>query len=631
MANKNIIIREIKLLFFCIISCMVGVSCQTAPVDKILLSSPDFSIQMEIDPAEKQNSYSIFYNGDPIVKEGTWGIRLQNTLLYRNAPFQVKGPQGRTDTTGLRDGTVSLQQFNEYDLIFSDDQRIQLRMFNNAVAYRYVIQSENHWEIEEELSSWTIPPATKTWYFERENHWKLKSYAGEWQSCLAGQLDTISAIGPLQGIPLVFDFGSDVYGFLTEAALYNYSGMRLLAGKNGKLTANFTEDAGFAVDGRLVSPWRVFYIGKGLNQLVNQQVIAALNPKPDPAFFKNIDYIKPGRATWRWWSKGTGTPDQEKKVIGDAAELGFEYSLIDEGWERWEQAWEQVKKLTQYAKDKGVKVLLWKHSNELNKPENDYEIMKHWLDQVKAAGAAGVKVDFMNSEAKLMIDFDIRLLQEAAKRELLVVFHGCQQPSGESYTYPNELTREGIRGLELNKMKEGPIPARHNAALPFTRFVVGDGDYTPLGFSNPGNTTWTHQLATLVCFTSYLQVIAEDPSFLLTEQKVRPALEIIKAIPTDWDETIVLPGSTIGGLAAFARRKGDDWFIGVLATETRQLSIDFSFLHEGNYQSLIIEDHQTNQKNNDKFIVNHGEISSTMNKCFSLKENGGLLLYLQKD
>jgi alpha-glucosidase len=31
-----------------------------------------------------------------------------------------------------------------------------------------------------------------------------------------------------------------------------------------------------------------------------------------------------------------------------------------------------------------------------------------------------------------------------------------------------------------------------------------------------------------------------------------------------WDETIVLPQSDIGELAAFARRSGRNWFVGVL-------------------------------------------------------------------
>lgn len=443
-------------------------------------------------------------------------------------------------------------------------------------------------------------------------------------------LHTVSPTGPVQGPPLIFEFGNDVYGMLTEAALYHYSGMRLLAEEGGKLGVDFTEAEGFALEGNLQSPWRVFYIGKGLNELVNQQVINSLNPNPDPILFADLGYIRPGKAAWRWWSKKTGTPKQELQSADFASSLGFEYSLIDDGWEKWENAWGEVRNIISHAKENQVKILLWKHSNELNLPENDYCAMREWLDKIKAAGAAGAKVDFMNSEAKSIIDFEIRLLEEAAKRKLTIVFHGCHKPTGENFTYPNELTREGIRGLELNGHPEGPIHADHNAALPFTRFVVGDGDYTPIGFTNPGNTTWTHQLATLVCFTSYLQVIAEDPEFLLTNRQVKPVLELIQEMPTVWDETIVLEGSRIGQVAAMARRSGTDWYVGVLNTTSRIFDLDFDFLGTGSYQALVVEDHTTDDGQNDKFSIEMQDVARDTRRNFTLSENGGLVIKITK-
>lgn len=91
------------------------------------------------------------------------------------------------------------------------------------------------------------------------------------------------------------------------------------------------------------------------------------------------------------------------------------------------------------------------HSTTFRDTTNDYKNMKNFLDLIARIGTAGIKVDFMDSEAKPMIDFEIKLLQECAKRHLFVNIHGCHVPSGEAYTYPNELTREGIRGIELKK------------------------------------------------------------------------------------------------------------------------------------------------------------------------------------
>ena len=197
----------------------------------------------------------------------------------------------------------------------------------------------------------------------------------------------------------------------------------------------------------------------------------------------------------------------------------------------------------------------------------------------------------MNGESKALIDFDEALLKIAAERQLMVNFHGCQQSSGEYRTYPNEVTREGIRGVELNNMKEGPLPACHNAALPFTRYVTGHADYTPIAFTAPGETTWTHQLATLVCFYSPFQCIAEDPEFLLSSEKIQPAINFLKQVPSVWDETIVLPDSEIGELAVIARKKGDDWYLGVLSSgDAKQVKINCDFLGSGEYESEIFLD-----------------------------------------
>ncbi|WP_315817130.1 glycoside hydrolase family 97 C-terminal domain-containing protein [Paraflavitalea speifideaquila] len=97
--------------------------------------------------------------------------------------------------------------------------------------------------------------------------------------------------------------------------------------------------------------------------------------------------------------------------------------------------------------------------------------------------------------------------------------------------------------------------------LPFTRFICGHGDYTPGFFSNKANTSYTHQLALLYLFNSPFQCIAENPVTLLNEPVYKPILPLLRTLPVTWDETIVLPGSKIGKLAAFARRKGKDWYV----------------------------------------------------------------------
>ena len=440
---------------------------------------------------------------------------------------------------------------------------------DNAVAFRYKGNNNHPLVIKNELSEWILPANTKVWYFERLNSWKLKSYAGTWMSCALKDFHKASKL-PIQGLPLIFEFTNGSYALLTEVGLTGYSGMRIKVGIQGELSANFTEKNGFKVNKKFISPWRVLYFAKDLNELVNQNIVQQLSPKPDRKLYRDMSYIVPGMCAWRWFAKGTGTPTQEKEMIDHASKINFKYTMVDDGWHKWPNPWGEIKDLADYGRDKNVGVIVWKHSHEIMDTENDYQQMKEWLDNVQKSGCVGIKVDFMDSESKEIIDFDLKLLKESAKRKLLVIFHGCQKPSGEQYTYPNEITREGIRGVELNKMREGYVTAANNAALPFTRFVVGNGDYTPLTFTVPGETAFAHQLATIVCFTSAIQVIAEDPELLLTNSYVTPALELIKKMPTVWDETRVLEPSVIGELAVIARRKDSKWYVGILNGESKE-------------------------------------------------------------
>ena len=464
--------------------------------------------------------------------------------------------------------------YNEY-LLWMENSRwkVRIRLYNDALAFRYEGDRKSEAHVLQELSSWSISPESMIWYFERKNAWKLKSYAGLWEHCKLRDLYRVAS-SPTQGTPVMFQLPTGEYGFISEAALADYSGLRLKVDTLHTFRTDFTEgEKGFQVSAHFQSPWRVFCVVDDLNALVNQQVIGDLSPRPDRTLFGDMSYIKAGKCAWRWFSKGTGTPVQEREVIDAASELHFQYSLVDDGWKNWPDCWQEAKKLVNYAKKKQVGLFFWQHSGPILDRKDDYAAMRNFLDSVADIGASGIKVDFMDSEAKPLIDFELRLLKECAKRSILVNFHGCQKPSGESFTYPNELTREGIRGMELNKMREGYIPAYHNAALPFTRFVVGHGDYTPLSFTVPGTTTFAHQLATLICFHSPLQTIAEDPEFLLHTPQLAAAVDFIREVPTVWDEVRVLPSSEIGKLAVLAKRKGKDWYIGVLNGESVEKTI----------------------------------------------------------
>lgn len=468
---------------------------------------------------------------------------------------------------------------------------LEARAYDDGFAWRMIVPGAGRRRVNGEVSGWTLPAGSRVWFFERDSDWKLKSYAGEWISARVDELGSVSKQGPVQGAPLVAELSAGGgYVLVTEAALENYSGLRLRATPGSRVVrADFTEaDAGFVIDGPITTPWRVTLVAPDLDALVNSDLIANLAPPPDARLFADTSYIKPGRAVWRWWSSGTGTPEQEKQFVDHAIALGFEYTLIDEGWLGWPEPWKELAGIVDYARDQAVGVWVWKRYQEVASPADNWAQLRAFLDAVQTAGAVGVKLDFLNAESKDRIDFATAALRLTAERRLMVIFHGVAKPTGEARTYPNEITREGVRGLELNKMKEGPIPASHNAALPFTRFVVGAGDYTPLSYSQPGPTSWAHQLATFIQFTSPMQIMAEDPEKVLNDPATRPALDVLQSIPAVWDETRVLAPSAIGRLSVMARRSGTTWFLSLLNGDQPATveNPDLSFLGEADYRAV---------------------------------------------
>lgn len=590
------------------------------------------------------------HRGDvTICDSSALGLTVDGVDLYRNVEIECVGSRRIRQTYPVVGShSVANNSCVQYDWQIVHKPTgykytIQAKLFDDGFAYRTIMPGRGVRRVNREAAQWRLPQSSKVWFAERNSAWKLLTYAGEWISTRADNLHSASSQGAIQLMPLVYDMDdSDLYLAVSEAALYDYSGIRLVADSLGRLNANFTEADGFDVEGDITTPWRVLIAVDGLNALVNTDIVTNLAPAADPKLFKDKSWIKPGRSLWSWWSGIDGefmTISGEKKVIDIASDLGYEYSTLDEGWENFDDKWTTIKSLAKYADRKNVGLFVWRHWNMLNDETDDYAQMRYFMDSVSRCGVKGLKIDFMNGEGKRQTDFTTAVLKNAAKSKLLINFHGCQKPSGESVTYPNELTREGVRGIELNritahylqknsgvKQKYVPgnenqnIPASHNAALPLTRCILGAADYTPIAFSMSGNTSVAHQLATAYLINSPLQTIAENPFYLMREPRLKPCLEFIRDLPTVWDQTIVLDQSAIGEQVVFARRKGDVWYLAAINTEAVSWEFKLDFLANGSYGMTLITD-----KNSSEFAVSTKTVKSDQSVTISLNANSGFV------
>lgn len=571
-----------------------------AAADPCALKSPDGRLEALLTAdAAGQLRFALSFNGVEVVKPSALGITVAGADLGAGVAFGAATRASIDETYPVLGGhAVATNHCNTLSLPLTHQAThtpyfLELRLFNDGAAYRYRVPGAGERRVGGEASSWELPADSVVWTSERPNAWKLKSYAGYWIKTPLASLEKATK-DPIQAPPLVVILPKNQgYAALTEAALYNYSGLRLRALGQGRLAADFTEGAaGFTVTGEVVTPWRVTMVSRDLDGLVNSDIITNLNPPPDPAFFSDRAWVKPGRSVWSWMAEAPKSPENfeiQKHYVESAARLGFEYTLVDEGWPKLPDPWGKLAELSALGRAKGVGVWIWVRASEIWDPADNFRQLRDYLDQVRATGVVGLKIDFINGESKTANDFELAAHTETARRHLLLVFHGCHKPTGETRRFPHELSREAVRGMELNFMKEGPLTAEHDAALPFTRYLIGPGDYTPviLRPERMAKTTWTHQIAAAIALTSPFLVFAEKPELM----SVNPAFDVLKSIPATWDETRVLPGSAIGELAALARRQGEVWFIGVLGgNDARRVSLPLSFAGRPAYRAVILSD-----------------------------------------
>ncbi|NCB31944.1 MAG: hypothetical protein EOM66_11130, partial [Clostridia bacterium] len=125
----------------------------------------------------------------------------------------------------------------------------------------------------------------------------------------------------------------------------------------------------------------------------------------------------------------------------------------------------------------GGAAMILKRWNKSRRPTQDE------LDLYEKWGVAGIKVDFMNRDDQLMMNFYERVLEETAKRQMVVNFHGTCKSTGSGRTYPNLLTQEGLIEFEFSGVSEWDNPDHRNI-LPFVRNVAGPMDYIPGTFNN---------------------------------------------------------------------------------------------------------------------------------------------------
>lgn len=486
---------------------------------------------------------------------------------------------------------------------------VVLRAHDDGVAFRYRFPETDGAAktVVEERTGFRIPGGSTGWMLpHHEPSPNQPSYEDLFLQVSAG---TPAPSPAGWSFPALFKTTTGQWLLLTEAALdEGYCGTRLAAGAPGGLYRLRFPDPGEGLGVGEVSPksnlpwtmpWRVVILGETAPDILESDLVSDLSPG---SRVSDTSWVQPGRASWSWWSESDSPRDAArlKAFVDLAAEMAWEYSLVDANWTEMRSG--RIEDVLAHARAKGVGLLFWynsggPHTERTQQPRDRMhvrDVRRAEFARLKEWGVKGVKVDYWHSDKQDRIRQYREVLEDAADFELLVNFHGCTLPRGWSREFPHLVTMEGVFGAEQYKFREifAARAAWLNTVLPFTRNVVGPMDYTPVTFSDakyPRRTTNAHELAQAVIFESGVQHFADSVEAYRALPEAPKAF--LRQVPAAWDETRALAGYP-GRSVVVARRDRDIWYVGGLngqdAPETARVEV--GRLGRGPWSMTLIRD-----------------------------------------
>jgi alpha-glucosidase len=690
MSARAVLLRTTVVILWCAALGMIDraaaaqEAAQPAPPTAQLLRSPDGSIEVSIF-TDGPLTYSVRVDSQRVIGPSKLGLKLRDGTTFGQNVELVNATNQTSDSTwenpyGKR--RVVRDRHNQLHLLLRERSakgrtfEVVFRAFDDGVAFRYELLSQpgvREFVLVDELTQFVFPADYACFAGEQE-----KGFAGpqEWEFARRH----LSDFKPesIVGLPLLIETPA-AWVAISEADLLHWAGMWLASaaplaqatGASAESNSQSSADAGKSgeqlVQNQLAgvtlvvklaprpdgeglvsgstphrSPWRVLMIGRQPCQLIESEIVRNLST---PSQLKDTAWIKPGMMAWdHWWTGDTIMTTQViKEYIQLAAEMGWPYQLIDWGWYGESNRPEaditkvvdtlDMEEVRRCAQEKNVRLWLWLHWTDVDRKDaykKAFPLYKKW-------GIAGVKIDFMDRDDQEMVEWYEKITRAAAEDELMVNFHGAFKTSGFDRTFPNQLTREGVLGNEYNKWSARVTP-EHKVMLPFTRYLVGPGDYTPGGFLNrqPGQFraqkptqvqgTRAAELALLVVYESPICCMCDHPDHY------RDALgaDFLKIVPTVWDDTRALAGE-VGEFVAIARQSGDRWFLGALTDEnSREVPLKLEFLGPGRWRMRLWRDAAEADQNAERLATEERTVSASDTLTVRLAPAGGCVARFEK-
>jgi alpha-glucosidase len=595
------------------------------------LNSPNGKIQVSIAVRDKI-TWAVSHEKDVVLAPSPMSLTLdENEILGKNAVVlnsKKETVDASFDSPYYKKKSVK-NNYNQLTLSFKNDFSIEYRAFDDGVAYRFITKKKKDITVKSEEVVLNFNQDYNTLMpYVRDLRNPKDPYISSFEAHYENKKISEFAKDTLAFLPFMIDYKNHKKAVFLEANLEDYPGLLVthnnsksgfegrfskypLQEKNGgfnNINRLITERADYLVQtkGTRSFPWRIIVISENDASLANNDMVQKLS---EPTKIKDISWIKPGKVAWDWWNdwniynidfKAGINTQTYKYYIDFASKNKVEYVVLDEGWSLEDDIMKHnpnvdLEALIAYGKERNVGIILWSSWMALTK--NTDGILKNYA----SLGIKGFKVDFLDRDDAKMVNSVYGIAQKAADNKLLLDFHGMYKPTGIQRTFPNILNFEGVKGLENNKWTPNDDVPTYDCSIPFIRMMAGPMDYTPGAMrnatksefkpshSNPvSQGTRCHQLALYTIFEAPLQMMADSPTAYMKEQE---STDFIAKPPTTFDETVALDGE-VGKFVTIARRKANTWYLGAITNwDSRETTIDFSFLEKGKkYEAEIFSD-----------------------------------------
>lgn len=608
--------------------------------------------------------------------EMPWGEQRQVRNHYNELKIELENP--------------SKEQLNLY-----------FRAYDDGVAFRYEFPKQKGIKsliIDEENTEFQLTGNHTAWWIPGD--WDI--YEHLYNTSKISEIDAKSKADhedlaqtyiPENAVntPVTMRTDDGVHLSFHEANLTDYAGMTLKVDTTTyKLTSGLVGSKRYTykVYGNLPlkTPWRSIQIADEAKDLIDSRLIVNLN---DPNKLGDVDWFTPQKYVGIWWEmhidkskwdygmtmnkdgewEDTGqahgnhgaTTENTKRYIDFAAENNIKGVLVEgwnTGWERWigfqdrEGVFDfvtpypdyDIKEVSDYAKSKGVEIIMHHETSAAPRAYNEqldkaFQLMDDMDMHVVKTGYVGKIIPKGEYHHGFwMVRHYRKVLETAAKYNVAINAHEPIKATGIRRTYPNAVSREGLRGQEFNAWaSDGGNPPEHLPIVAFTRMLAGPIDYTPGIFDiklpskpdNQVNTTLAQQLALYVVIYSPIQMAADLPE----NYENQPAFQFIRDVGVDWKQSITLNGE-VGDFVTIARqeRETGNWFVGGITDENeRTIDMKFDFLEDGKtYKATIYRDAKdAHYKNNPTAIsIDSIDITKKSSKKIDLKPGGGFAISL---